>query len=146
MSHTLLFGIGNPLRGDDGIGPHLAARLQDALREPRVQCVPVHQLLPEHLLLLETARRVLFVDAAIGDTPGRVVFAPLTPAPRALLAGHELDPAGLLAMARDLYGASPEAALLTIDGGDFGFRTGFSAPVRRARREAIRHIRAWLGR
>jgi Ni,Fe-hydrogenase maturation factor len=81
----LLIGIGNPLRGDDGVGPwlvetwgrrrawrgavHGAQRGEGGDLLARLQVRVVDQLLPELAADLATAGRVLFVDAWRGD-PG----------------------------------------------------------------------------
>jgi hypothetical protein len=80
---SLLIGIGNPLRGDDGVGPWLvetwgrrrvwrgevcgAQRGEGGERPARFQVRVVDQLLPELAADLATAGRVLFVDAWRGD-------------------------------------------------------------------------------
>jgi hypothetical protein len=76
---SLLIGIGNPLRGDDGVGPWLvetwgrrrarrgevrgAQRGEGGELLARLQMRVVDQLLPELAEELATVRRVLFVDA-----------------------------------------------------------------------------------
>ena len=76
---SLLIGIGNPLRGDDGVGPWLvetwgrrrarrgevrgAQRGEGGELPARLQVRVVDQLLPELAEELATVRRVLFVDA-----------------------------------------------------------------------------------
>ena len=76
---SLLIGIGNPLRGDDGVGPWLvetwgrrrarrgavrgAQRGEGGELPARLQVRVVDQLLPELAEELATVQRVLFVDA-----------------------------------------------------------------------------------
>ena len=76
---SLLIGIGNPLRGDDGVGPWLvetwgrrrarrgavrgAQRGEVGELPARLQVRVVDQLLPELAEELATMQRVLFVDA-----------------------------------------------------------------------------------
>jgi hypothetical protein len=69
---TLIFGWGNPSRGDDALGPlfveHFTAL---AARHPEwgaVECLTDFQLQVEHALDLQGRRRVLFVDASL-DAP-----------------------------------------------------------------------------
>jgi Ni,Fe-hydrogenase maturation factor len=57
----LVIGIGNPLRGDDGVGWWLAERAETLKPTPRV--LRVQQLTPELAAELAAARRVLFIDA-----------------------------------------------------------------------------------
>ena len=80
---SLLIGIGNPLRGDDGVGPwlvetwgrrrawrgavHGAQRGEGGDLLARLQVRVVDQLVPELAAELAAVRRVLFVDAWRGD-------------------------------------------------------------------------------
>jgi Ni,Fe-hydrogenase maturation factor len=57
----LVIGLGNPLRGDDGVGWWLAQRARRLRPTPRV--LQVRQLTPELCVELAAARRVLFIDA-----------------------------------------------------------------------------------
>ncbi|MEB3362613.1 MAG: hypothetical protein VKI42_10885 [Synechococcaceae cyanobacterium] len=57
----LVIGIGNPLRGDDGVGRWLARRGE--LWLPQAQWRAVQQLTPELAADVAAAARVLFIDA-----------------------------------------------------------------------------------
>ena len=74
VAPLLVFGWGNPSRGDDALGPllveQLADRAQAQLPAGRLECLTDFQLQVEHALDLVGRERVLFVDAAIGlQTP-----------------------------------------------------------------------------
>lgn len=71
---TLVIGVGNPERGDDGVGPVIASRVA-ALGLPGVRVVPAAE--PSRLLdLWEGESDVVVVDAVRGvaDARGRVVI------------------------------------------------------------------------
>ena len=59
---ALVVGIGNPLRGDDGVGPAVAALLR-ARAHPGVQVAEVHADPIALLDLWAGRRRVVLVDA-----------------------------------------------------------------------------------
>jgi hydrogenase maturation protease len=108
---NLVIGIGNPLRGDDGVGWHLVEELGAPHRA-------LHQLTPECAALLACCGRVLIVDAWLADgrTDGagpRAERAPLlrrlVPAAAAPGLSHQLEPAALLWLTEQLYGRRPEA-------------------------------------
>lgn len=61
---VLVFGWGNPSRGDDALGPLFVERIE-ALRLPGVECLTDFQLQVEHALDLKGRERVLFVDASV---------------------------------------------------------------------------------
>lgn len=123
----LAFALGNPLRGDDGAGPAIAAGLPAIV--PELEVVEATELLPEHAEAVAAAQGVLFLDAAADGTPGEVRVSPVAPrAARAALL-HALLPDELLGLARALHGRAPPAALITIAGKDFSFRESISPEV-----------------
>ena len=68
MNSTLIFGYGNPSRGDDALGPLLLERLAaDGL--PDIECLTDFQLQVEHALDLEGRDLVLFIDAHVSCQP-----------------------------------------------------------------------------
>jgi hydrogenase maturation protease len=133
MPHTLIIGYGNPLRGDDGFGWHAAVRLREVIDDAGIEILAVQQLTPELMDPISRARRVIFIDAAVGEEPGKLTVATLEttggPAPAFT---HFATPAALLEGARSLYGAKPEALLITVVGFDFELGENLSEPMQLA--------------
>lgn len=126
MSETLVIGYGNLLRGDDGVGRHVAGALESSLPEGSV--VSIHQLTPEWAESISHVRLVVFVDAAVGEIPGEVRCLRLIPGARRP-GSHELTAEGILSMAADLFGRYPDAYIVTITGGSFELSDALTAPV-----------------
>lgn len=114
--HTLIIGYGNTLRGDDGVGPRFAHAVA-GWNLTHVRTLSLHGLVPELADDLSKAARVIFADAAAGQT--EVTLVPLTPSPGR--AGHASDPAELLALAESVYGRRPDAYLLALPAHCFDF-------------------------
>ena len=138
---SLLIGIGNPLRGDDGVGWRLAEELGG---------LAVHQLTPELAAELAAVDRVLFVDAWLLP-PGPLPAGRFQPCLRAVAPGasglgssHRLEPAELLALAAALDQARPEAQELLLPAHDLAHGTRLSPPLRRQLPRARRLLRQWL--
>ena len=133
MPHTLIIGYGNPLRGDDGFGWHAALRLLEIIHDAGIEILPVHQLTPELMDPISRARRVIFIDAAVGEDAGKMTVTALetTGGPAGVFT-HFATPAALLEGARSLYGAKPEALLITVVGLDFEIGAELSEPVQLA--------------
>lgn len=115
VAPLLVFGWGNPSRGDDALGPllveQLADRAQAQLPAGRLECLTDFQLQVEHALDLVGRERVLFVDAAIGpQTPFAV--STVLPAPVAGFTTHALAPEALLQVYRDLERTEPPPCTL----------------------------------
>ena len=121
---SLVVGVGNPLREDDGVGWHLA----EALAQDGVEVHTCHQLLPELAAELSQRDLVLFADARAEGPPGEVRCQPLA-AGTAPGHSHHLDAPGLLAWVQALYGHCPQAHLLSVVGASFGYREGLSPAV-----------------
>jgi hydrogenase maturation protease len=127
---VVVIGYGNELRGDDGIGPWLAAEI---VRRswPGVRVLGVTQLTPELAQVLAEARRAIFLDACVSgeEEPVRVRRVEAAAAGPALT--HTGTPEALLGLARALYGHVPEAWLVTVAGYDFGLREHLSPQAQR---------------
>jgi hydrogenase maturation protease len=140
MPRILIIGFGNTLRGDDGFGP-LAAEHIAARAPPGVEVMSVHQLGPELALDIRAADFVVFLDAAQGPDPGRLAAAPVVAhdlSPSSVM--HGLDPGGLLALTRAVYGRVPAAALVTAIAADFAHGDTISTEVRNAAKKAAEAI------
>ena len=64
---VLVFGYGNPSRGDDGLGSELLENLKKnaVIRLDKIEFLSDFQLQIEHALDLEKRHMVLFVDASV---------------------------------------------------------------------------------
>jgi hydrogenase maturation protease len=136
---VLVIGFGNPLRGDDGAGPVVAARCREA--GPGVAVVVAHQLLPEMAEQIAAARLVIFVDARAGLAAGDIIVEKIEqPAPAPPLI-HHFDPRALLSMAGSLYGHAPRAVLVGIGAASFDCGEELSKEVAQAASRAVAIVR-----
>jgi len=120
----LVLGIGNPGRGDDGLGPELAGRVERAALSG-VDVDANYQLNIEDALACSSHVLVVFVDAST-EGPEPYSFAELAPSRDIAFTTHELAPASVLALCEDLYGRRPEARLLTVRGYEWEIGEGLS--------------------
>ena len=120
---VLVIGYGNALRSDDGVGPRAAASLAADPRFAGVEVLALHQLTPELALDMSRASLVILVDASTDDPPGAIAVRRLAADEGAGRAGpgatsgatsHHVGPVELLAVARELYGAAPEAFVVSV--------------------------------
>ncbi|MBX3085014.1 MAG: hydrogenase maturation protease [Anaerolineae bacterium] len=133
MERLLIIGYGNPLRGDDGIGWHVAENLLHFAWAEDVPILTRHQLTPELAERLVNVDRVIFIDAQVGVRPGEIQVQRVNAAADSAFAfTHHLTPDALLAAARDLYGSSPDARLFTVTGESFALQETLSPTVKMA--------------
>ncbi len=146
MSIRLLIGCGNTLRSDDGFGWKIAAALQQELLSADVEVKAVHQLTPELAELAARNSRVLFLDASHEGQPGEIRIGRISRdpdfPPDAI--SHQFSPSGLLELAYRLYGAEPEATLLTVTGENFGLGEQFSPAVQNAWKPCLERVLEWV--
>jgi hydrogenase maturation protease len=140
-AQLLVIGYGNTLRGDDGVGPRVAEAIEK-LNLPGVRTLACPMLTPELADPIARAAKVIFVDAAV-DAPKDVQWRKLEPNETSQLMAHAADPRTMLALARDVFGRTPEAWWLTIPAVDLGFREEFSPEVKKGFAEAVEKIRAF---
>jgi hydrogenase maturation protease len=117
---VLVIGYGNALRSDDSVGWHTAGLLADDPRFAGVEVVASHQLTPELALDMSRASLVILVDASAEGPPGAITVRPLKGEDASAACGgrgatsHHVGPGVLLAVARDLYGAVPDAFVVSV--------------------------------
>ncbi|MEI7902377.1 MAG: hydrogenase maturation protease [bacterium] len=117
-ARIFVMGYGNPGRLDDGLGPAFAERIQ-ALAIPGVTVDSDYQLSVEDVATIIKHDIILFADASVD---GREPFdlQPLAAQHGGLgFSSHTLSAGALLGLAKDLFGASPQAYLLAIRGYDY---------------------------
>lgn len=129
--HTLVIGLGNELRGDDGVGLQVARRVH--ARAPELNVIELERE-PSGLIERWTGiARAVVIDAVAGPRPGRV--HQLDP-----VAGNELrlsSPASshalglgeVIELARSLGRLPRELTVFGIEGSRFGLGLELSAAV-----------------
>ena len=136
---TLVMGYGNTLRGDDGVGPRVAERLE-AWTGGGIRSLAVHQLTPELAAEIAQAEEVWFVDAWVGGAAPTV--RPLAITPALPVMDHGWQPEALLYLAKMLYDAEPTAYHLLIPAQQFDYGETLSAMAQSGVEWAVRTIKA----
>jgi hydrogenase maturation protease len=122
---TLVFGIGNAGRADDGLGWAFLDRVRS---EPgfAAQAEYRYQLQVEDALLASRFRRVVFVDASREDLPGGYRWGSCTAQAASAFTTHVLPPGAVLHYCHTLYDATPRAELLALQGYRWDLHNGLS--------------------
>lgn len=119
---VVVFGYGNPGRGDDGLGPALLARAAGSPGACQVDLVEDFQLQIEHALDLDGCDLALFLDASI-DAPPPYRLSRLVPAADPTYTSHAMSPAAVLHVFEQIRGRpAPPAFVLAVRG--YGFDLG----------------------
>jgi hydrogenase maturation protease len=145
MARVLIIGYGNPLRGDDGLGWHVAIQCVREFDWHEVEVEACHQLTPELAEEASHARLIIFVDAELNGSPGQIKerdIEPDTSSPPTF--SHSLTPAELVACAHALYGTTPLAHLITVTGQCFEYTESLSEAVTQSMDKVMKKIRALI--
>jgi hydrogenase maturation protease len=121
-SRILVVGIGNPDRGDDGIGPAVARRLAGRLPGDVAVVTRTGDILS---LIADWAEAdaLVCVDAALGEAPGRIHRLDLAtdalPLDVALVSSHGFGLAEAVELARTLGQAPRRMIVYAVEGNCF---------------------------
>jgi hydrogenase maturation protease len=135
MNKVLVIGYGNTLRGDDAAGIHAAELI--AKRRPEIECVCMHQLMPELAEQIAVSDIVIFFDADVNVTQPNVRLA--VPSveddqPRT----HFISPESLLRLSQQLYQRMPlKAYIIGIPASQFEFSEELSESTKKAVEESV---------
>ena len=148
LSDTLIIGLGNSWRGDDGAGPAVARELLDEVR------ARVHAYESEPVGLIEDwadADAVIVVDAVSSGAPPGTIHRldPLAePIPAALSQGytHAFGLAETIELARTLDRLPARLTVYGIEGARFTAGQELSPPVQAAVEQVALELRERLGK
>ena len=126
---SLIYGIGNVGRRDDGLGWAFIDRLEARQPPPGATLHRSYQLNLEDADLIQGFARVLFVDAT--KDPAVSSFALTRPEPKLdfSFTSHAISVPSILATANQCFGYVPEVYLLAIRGYEWELQMGLTGPA-----------------
>ena len=146
MPRILIIAYGNPMRSDDGLAWRAADELDKKFAGTDVEILRLHQLAPELAETVTRAKAIIFVDAAASNKtngqPGEVCSSPVDTPEGPPRFSHQLSPAAVVALARQLYGIDPRAFTVTLTGQNFDHGAALSSVVAAALPALVAQIEA----
>lgn len=138
--HSLIYGIGNAGRQDDGLGWAFVDLIEADGYCPRAQLHRGYQINLEDADLISRFTRVLFVDAT--TDPLVASFALTRPEPKLdfSFTSHAISVPAVLATTRQCFGSVPDVRLLAIRGYAWELQTGLTDPARRNLIRSLDHL------
>ena len=138
---TLLIGIGNSGRQDDGLGwAFLEAIERQSVFHGQIQFR--YQLQVEDAEMISHARQVIFVDAFRGELEGGFKWVPCVPSLSFEFSTHMLAPESVLCLCQKLYDHSPRAKLLLIQGACWELEIGLTDVAKVNLEQALKFFRS----
>ena len=137
---SLICGIGNVGRQDDGLGWEFIDRLEADDRRPQAELRRAYQLHLEYADLISSFARVLFVDATKDGSVSS--FALTRPEPKLdfSFTSHAISVPSILATAQQCFGYVPEVYLLAIRGYEWELRTGLTKRAEQNLRASLKFV------
>lgn len=143
----LVFGWGNPSRGDDALGPAFIERASALPRPagaPEVEWLTDFQLQIEHALDLAGRSQVLFVDASV-DCKAPFEMRPLRSATQHQLTTHAMAPEAVMQVYERLNGRdAPPCCLLAIHAHRFELGDPIGPDANTNLEQALAWFARWL--
>jgi hydrogenase maturation protease len=136
LNDTLIIGIGNSGRADDGLGWAFLESLENQGLDPDLLQYR-YQLQIEDAALLTEYSRVVFIDAFQGDLENGYRFEQIAPRDEGGFTSHALSPEKVLYLTEELYGHQPQAFVLAIEGLDWELEIGLSETAQHNLVEAL---------
>lgn len=141
----LLYGYGNPGREDDGLGIYLIDEIEKWIAGTplslRLQLDSNYQLNVEDAETISHADLVIFIDASKEPIRRRFAFSPVTPSKEVAFTMHSVSPGYLLHLCEILYGARPQAFMLSIRGYKWQLKEGLCARAKVNLERAVEFIK-----
>jgi len=125
LNNTLIIGIGNNTRQDDGLGWHFLELLEKEGFNPN-NLINKYQLMVEDAELISGFDSVIFVDACKTELKNGFLFERIYPAEEVSFSTHSVPPNQILSLCETIYAKNPRAYLLKIQGFQWNIEIGLS--------------------
>ncbi|MGI9594858.1 MAG: hydrogenase maturation protease [Acidimicrobiales bacterium] len=147
---TVVIGIGNPMRGDDGVGPWAVEQLGRPTVPPNIDLVTLDGE-PTRLVDAWKGRRLaVVIDAIVADSPPGTIHrvevgVDLLPGRTPARSSHQTGLAEAIAFASVLDRRPDRLVIYGIEPGTLANGIGLSPPVRESMPTLLRRIGEELG-
>lgn len=138
---VLLIGVGNVLRGDDGVGAVVCDRIEE-LKITNATIIKAHQLQIELLDEMLAFDKILIVDASVGITD--VIIKKVTEENIGAASSHHTDVAIFLQLAQQLYNKQIDIYTCAIPAFNFELGERLTEKTKFFAEQAIEKILQWM--
>jgi hydrogenase maturation protease len=137
---SLIYGIGNVGRQDDGLGWAFVDWLQAQRLCSGAEMQRGYQLLLEDAELISTKERVLFIDATKDATVESFTLEPAVPRMDFSFTSHAISIPAIMATCQQCFDYLPIVHVLAIRGYEFGLEMGLTHAAKQNLTEATAHF------
>ena len=139
LNNTLIIGIGNNTRQDDGLGWDFLELLEkEGFNTDNL--VYKYQLMVEDSELISAFDTVIFIDACKSQLKDGFFFEHIYPAEEVSFSTHSVPPNQILNLCETIYGKTPKTYLLKIQGYSWSIEIGLSEQAKRNLNNALHYF------
>lgn len=125
LDKTLIIGIGNNTRQDDGLGwCFIEALEKDNFNEDHLLCK--YQLMVEDAEIIAEFDTVIFVDASKSPVENGTAIYEIQASEQVNFSTHEVPPNQILNLCKTYYNKTPKAFMMAIQGYEWDFKIELS--------------------
>lgn len=121
LDNTLIIGIGNNTRQDDGLGWCFLEKLEEDDFNPE-NLLYKYQLMVEDAEIISEYKTVIFVDASKEHSKEGFKMEQIHPAEQVSFSTHAVPPNQILNLCETIYNKKPKAFVIKIDGYKWDFK------------------------
>lgn len=125
LDNTLIIGIGNNTRQDDGLGWSFLDQLEEHQFNTD-NLLYKYQLMVEDAELISEYETVIFVDANKSHSKNGFCIEPVLPASQVAFSTHAVPPNQILNLCETIYNKIPNAFAVKIDGYEWDIEIGLT--------------------
>lgn len=137
---SLIYGIGNIGRQDDGLGWAFIDWIEENSICPQAETMKHYQLHLEDADLISYKKRVLFIDASMHEEIGSFRLEKVTPKMDFSFTSHAISVPSILATCQQCFDYLPEVYLLEIKGYEWELQIGLTTKAKENLKKAISYF------
>lgn len=139
LNNTLIIGIGNNTRQDDGLGWDFLELLEKEGYNTD-NLVYKYQLMVEDSELISEFNTVIFIDACKSELKSGFSFERIYSAEEVSFSTHSVPPNQILNLCKTIYGKTPNTYLIKIQGYSWNIEVGFSKQAKTNLKQAFNYF------
>jgi len=140
---TLIIGIGNIGRNDDGLGWDFVEKIEE-MQLPHIACEYRYQLQIEDAQLVSQYETVFFADASHQALDNGFEIKECSLVDHYYFTSHSQSPETILYLAKELYQKEPIAYTIAIAGNDWDFENKLSEIAKENLDKALQGFEKWV--
>ena len=139
LDKTLIIGIGNNTRQDDGLGWCFIEALENGgFHEDHLLCK--YQMMVEDAELIAEFDTVIFVDASKIEVENGAEIYEIKPSEQVNFSTHEVPPNQILNLCKTYYNKTPKAYMMAIQGYEWDFKIELTNQAQKNLNKALNYF------